>query len=157
MQTNQNNIHDIKWMSHAIFLAHQASNMQEVPIGSVVVLNNKMIGEGWNQSISKQDPSAHAEILALRQAAKYMSNYRLINAEIYTTIEPCIMCIGAIIHARINRLIFGARKKNRKNLFIKKLLNSNESNHHFILTEGVLERECSETMHNFFYCRRIKY
>ncbi|AFA41458.1 tRNA-specific adenosine deaminase [Wigglesworthia glossinidia endosymbiont of Glossina morsitans morsitans (Yale colony)] len=144
-------------MSHAIFLAHQASNMQEVPIGSVVVLNNKIIGEGWNQSISRQDPSAHAEIIALRQAAKYMSNYRLINAEIYTTIEPCIMCIGAIINARIDRLIFGARKKNRKNLFIEKLLNSNESNHHFVLTEGVLAKECSEAMHNFFYCRRIKY
>lgn len=157
MQKNKNNIHDKKWMSYAISLANQANNMQEVPIGSVVVLNNKMIGSGWNQSISKQDPSAHAEILALRQAAKHMSNYRLINAEIYTTIEPCIMCIGAIINARINRLIFGARKKNRKELFIKKLLNSNELNHRLMLTEGVLEKECAETIHNFFYCRRIKY
>ncbi|MDQ1237795.1 MAG: tRNA adenosine(34) deaminase TadA [Wigglesworthia glossinidia] len=154
-KNNQN--YDKKWMLHAIFLANHANNMQEIPVGSVVIFNNKIIGEGWNQSISKQDPSAHAEILALRQAGKYISNHRLVDAEIYTTVEPCIMCIGAIINARINRLIFGARKKNRDNLFIKKILSSSESNHNFIITEGILAQECEKAINNFFYYRRTKY
>ena len=96
------------WMARALALASQAESVGEVPIGAVVVLDNEIIGEGYNQTITLNDPTAHAEIVALRQAAKAVANHRVVNADLYVTIEPCTMCAGALVHGRIARLIFGA-------------------------------------------------
>ncbi|BAC24284.1 yfhC [Wigglesworthia glossinidia endosymbiont of Glossina brevipalpis] len=137
-------------MYHALYLANKAKKFGEIPIGSVVILKDNIIGEGWNQSIKKNDPSAHAEILALRSAGKNINNYRLLNTEIYTTIEPCIMCIGAIINARVSRLIFGARKTKKINFFTKDLLNNCNLNHKISLTEGILEENCKKIINKFF-------
>ena len=96
------------WMEKALQLADQAAEIGEVPVGAVVVYQNEMIGTGWNQPISQHDPSAHAEIIALRTAAQTLGNYRLIDCTLYVTLEPCTMCAGAMIHARIKQLVFGA-------------------------------------------------
>src|SRR3990167_9266006 len=103
MQTN-----DHYWMQHALQLARHAGANNEVPVGAVLIWNNDIIGEGWNQPISTCDPTAHAEMVALRQGARYRNNYRVVDATLYVTLEPCVMCIGAMIHARIARLVFGA-------------------------------------------------
>ena len=103
-----NSNEDKHWMAHALQLAQQAASVDEVPVGAVVVLDGEVIGEGWNQPISGHDPTAHAEIMALRAAAAKIENYRLSGATLYVTIEPCTMCAGAIIHARIGRVVFGA-------------------------------------------------
>ena len=99
---------DQAFMRHAQVLAARAAELGEVPVGALVVLDGVVIGEGWNRPISSHDPTAHAEIMALRQAADKVGNYRLVGAELYVTIEPCTMCAGAIVHARIARVVFGA-------------------------------------------------
>jgi len=99
---------DVFWMRRALTMAQFAARKNEVPVGAVVVLDHKIIGEGWNCPITMCDPSAHAEIVALRCAANYLQNYRLLNTTLYVTLEPCVMCVGAMIHARIGRLVFGA-------------------------------------------------
>src|SRR5688500_8273995 len=102
---------DMKWMHHAIRLAKTASQQNEVPVGAVLVLNHEIIAGGFNQPINTHDPCAHAEIIALRKAALSMRNYRLVDTTLYVTLEPCLMCVGAMVHARIKRLVFGAFDK----------------------------------------------
>ncbi|MCR3755152.1 MAG: tRNA adenosine(34) deaminase [Candidatus Westeberhardia cardiocondylae] len=147
--------HDSFWMYRAIMLANRAEMEGEIPIGSVVVLDNEIIGEGWNKSIQYSDPSAHAEIVSLRESGKNLNNYRLVNTTIYVTQEPCIMCIGAIINARVKRLVFGSKSK--KNCVINILfkffpylmLNNNIS-----ITYGVLETLCNFQIVDFFKRKR---
>ena len=143
------------WMSVAIELAKQAGESGEVPVGAVLILDNKIIGKGRNQSIELNDPSAHAEIQALREAGSKIGNYRLNGSKIYVTIEPCTMCMGALVHARIEKLIFGAREpKSGAASAVNDILEKNSFNHKFKVIEGVLEDECSQLMRNFFRARR---
>ena len=143
------------WMSIAIELAKQAGESGEVPVGAVLILDDKMIGKGRNQSIELNDPSAHAEIQALREAGSKIGNYRLNRSKIYVTIEPCTMCIGALVHARIEKLIFGAREpKSGAVSCTHDILEKHSFNHRFKVIEGVLEDECSQLMRNFFRARR---
>ena len=136
---------DLAWMGHALALAKRAREKGEVPVGAVLVFENKIIGRGFNSPISKQDPTAHAEIMALRSAAKKLKNYRLLGTTLYVTLEPCPMCVSAMIHARIDRCVFGAADP-------KKALNL--TNHAVNFEGGVLERECSEILKLFFRERR---
>ena len=143
------------WMSVAIELAKQAGESGEVPVGAVLILDDKMIGKGRNQSIELNDPSAHAEIQALREGGSKIGNYRLKGSKIYVTIEPCTMCIGALVHARIEKLIFGAREpKSGAVSCTNDILEKHSFNHRFKVIEGVLEDECSQLMRNFFRVRR---
>lgn len=148
---------DISWMRQAILLANKAAEMDEVPVGALIVKDGKIIGEGCNQPIHTCDPSAHAEIVALRAAAKYSQNYRLPGSTMYVTIEPCTMCFGAMIHARIERLVYGAPEP--KAGVINSQLKLNEASHfnHVLKIEsGVLESECSALLSAFFKDRRKK-
>ena len=143
------------WMSIAIELAKQAGESGEVPVGAVLILDDQMIGKGRNRSIELNDPSAHAEIQALREAGSKIGNYRLNRSKIYVTIEPCTMCIGALVHARIEKLIFGAREpKSGAVAFANDILEKNSFNHRFKVIGGVLEDECSKLIRNFFRARR---
>ncbi len=146
---------DEYWMQHALQLARQAQQNDEVPVGAVIVRDDKLIGQGYNQPISNHDPSAHAEIVALRDAGQHTKNYRLIETTLYVTLEPCVMCIGAILHARINTLVFGATDPKRGAVCSALQLSHAEfSNHHVEWKSGVLERSCSELLSAFFQARR---
>ena len=142
-------------MRHAIELARRAQAEGEVPVGAVVVLDEQIIGEGWNRPISASDPTAHAEVQAMRAAAALRRNYRLIGATLYVTLEPCAMCVGAMFHARIRRVVFGAADPktgaagSTVNLFEEKRLN-----HHALVTGGVLAQECGALLSAFFASRR---
>ncbi len=143
-------------MRHALALAQQARDRGEVPVGAVVVLNDAVIGEGFNQPISGHDPTAHAEIVALRDAASRLGNYRLAGAAMYVTIEPCQMCVGAMVHARIARVIYGTREP--KAGAIESAMRAHEHpslNHRMEATGGVLEAECRDVMQAFFRSRRM--
>jgi tRNA(adenine34) deaminase len=143
------------WMHYAIKFAKHAGDVEEVPVGAVLIFDNEVIGEGWNQPISSQDPTAHAEIIALRQAAKKIGNYRLLDTILYVTIEPCVMCVGAMIHARIKKLIYGADDPKTgavKSVF--QLLDSNEFNHKIEWQGGLLAEECSTLLQKFFKNKR---
>ena len=145
------------WMSNAVELAKQAGELGEVPVGAVLILDDKMIGKGRNQSIELNDPSAHAEIQALREGASKIGNYRLIGSKIYVTIEPCTMCLGAMVHARIEKLVFGAKEpKSGAVTSANDILRQNSFNHRFKVLDGILEDECSQLMKNFFRARRNK-
>lgn len=147
---------DNTFMQHAIMLAKQAENEGEVPVGAVIVLDNKIIAAGFNQPIQNYDPTAHAEIIALRHAAKNIENYRVKNATLYVTLEPCAMCVGAMIHARIERLVFGAYDPKVgavKSAF--QLLNDPRHNHQIEWSGGILENECSSVLKAFFKQRRL--
>lgn len=146
---------DQYWMQHALALAQKAESENEIPVGAVIVYQNQIIGEGWNQSIQHHDPSAHAEIMAIRQAAQHLQNYRLIDTTLYVTLEPCVMCAGAIIHSRIQRVVFGARdyKTGAAGSFIN-ILSLSGMNHLPILTEGVCAQEASDLLSQFFKRRR---
>lgn len=148
--------HDHHWMQQAIQLAHQARFENEVPVGAIVIANEKIIGKGWNQPIGQHDPTAHAEIQALRQAAQYISNYRLINTELYVTLEPCIMCFGAMTHARISRLIYGASDKKSGAGTAFNLFQSNKFNHQITITRDILTDDCSQLLRDFFKQKRLK-
>ncbi|MDA8942224.1 tRNA adenosine(34) deaminase TadA [bacterium] len=149
---------DEKWMSLALEQAKRAEEKGEVPIGAVIVQDNKVIAKAHNCPISKNDPTAHAEILALRMAGKKIQNYRLPETSLYVTLEPCLMCIGAINHARINRVIFGAPDSKNKvlgsseNLILKPFLSDSCS-----FDGGILEEECKEILQSFFKLRRKNY
>lgn len=146
---------DIKYMQHALQLAQKAEQIDEVPVGAVVVYQDTIIGEGWNQSISQNDPSAHAEMIAIRQAGKYLNNYRLINCSLYVTLEPCPMCAGLLVHSRINRLIYGAadaKTGSAGSLF--NLVDHEKLNHQIDVTNNVLADECSTLLSAFFKRRR---
>ena len=143
------------FMQRALALAEQAREAGEVPVGALVVLDGQVIGEGFNQPISAVDPTAHAEIVALRHAAQRTGNYRLTGAELYVTIEPCQMCVGAMIHARIARVIYGTREP--KAGALESAMRAHEHpalNHRMEALGGVLEEDCRAVMQSFFASRR---
>ena len=142
-------------MREALALARQAEAYGEVPVGAVVVFNGEIVGRGLNSPIAKSDPTAHAEILALREAAATLRNYRLEGATLYATLEPCVMCAGALVAARIERLVFGARDLRFGGVRSKfRLADSELLNHRIEIVEGVLAAECAGLMKNFFEQRR---
>lgn len=142
-------------MQLAIALAKQAGTHGEVPVGAIVVKNGEIIGRGFNQPISTHDPSAHAEMVAIREAAKLLGNYRLVNCELFVTLEPCVMCLGAIFHARISRVIFGAtdRKTGACGSVID-LPSIEKLNHHANFTPDICSEECGKILSDFFKQRR---
>jgi tRNA(adenine34) deaminase len=143
------------WMRRALALARQGESEDEVPVGAVIVLDGQEIGAAWNRPVAATDPTAHAEILALRQAAQHTGNYRLNGAVLYVTLEPCVMCAGAIVHARLARLVFGARDIRFGGVRSKfRLADSELLNHRVEITEGVLGAECAALLEEFFRRRR---
>ena len=145
------------FMGEALKQAKLSFEADEAPIGSVLVYQNKIIASGYNLSIANHDPSAHAEILTIRDAGQYMKNYRLLNCSLYVTLEPCVMCLGAIFHARISNLIFGAYDP--KTGACERAVNLKENkelNHHCVIYGGVLEEESKTLLQNFFEIKRKK-
>jgi tRNA(adenine34) deaminase len=143
------------WMQEALAEARKAEAEGEVPVGAVVLLNEKIVGRGHNSPIQLKDPTAHAEILALRQAAKFNMNYRLPGSILIVTVEPCIMCVGALIQARVEEVVYGAADLKAGALHSRfQMANSTQLNHSFTATPGILEQECSIMMKAFFACRR---
>ncbi len=146
---------DVDFMRLALDLARQAGAVDEVPVGAIVVRNGEVIGRGFNQPIGSHDPSAHAEIMALRDAARQAGNYRLVDCTLYVTLEPCAMCAGAIIHARIARVVFGARDpKTGACGSVVDLFGEERLNHHADVEGGVLAVECGAMLSSFFAARR---
>ncbi len=142
-------------MRYAIRLAQRAEQQGEVPVGAIVVRDNRCIAEGWNIPITSHDPTAHAEVVAMRSAGVAMENYRLTDATLYVTLEPCVMCIGAMSHARIKRLVFGAYDPKRGAVCnALSLTDASFLNHKISWDGGVLETECSELLRDFFKARR---
>jgi tRNA(adenine34) deaminase len=142
-------------MRYAIRLAQRAESLGEVPVGAVLVKDEQCLAEGWNSVIVTHDPTAHAEIVALRKAGKRSENYRLIETTLYVTLEPCVMCMGAISHARIKRLVFGAFDAKRGAVcHALSLTDAPFLNHRIDWTGGVLEAECSMLLRDFFRARR---
>ena len=146
---------DLNWMRRAIDLAKRGSEQDEVPVGAVLVKGNQIVGEGWNQPIGNSDPSAHAEIMALRAAGQSLNNYRLLDTTLYVTLQPCVMCAVAIMHARVARVVFGATDPKAGaagsvvNLFAEKKLN-----HHVEVEGGLLAAECGALLTEFFQSKR---
>ena len=148
---------DSKWMQHAMTLARRAWEQGEIPVGAVLVHEDKIIGEGWNQSITLHDPSAHAEMMAIREAGQALQNYRMLDTTLYVTLEPCPMCAGLLVHSRIKRLVFGASdQKTGAAGSVMYLLDDERLNHQVEVTGGVLESECSEMLSDFFKLRRAE-
>jgi tRNA(adenine34) deaminase len=146
---------DQHWMRHAMLLAARAERQGEVPVGAVVVAANEVLGEGWNQTISLSDPSAHAEILALRAAGQKASNYRLPGCTLYVSLEPCCMCAGAIIHARLARVVYGADDPKTGAAGGRFQVLGDESHNHAVeISSGCLAVECSAQLQAFFQRRR---
>jgi tRNA(adenine34) deaminase len=144
------------YMHKALELAEIAAAQGEVPVGAVVVLDGEIIGQGWNQPIGTRDPTAHAEIIALRNAAQNLANYRLPGASLYVTIEPCTMCAGAMVHARIQRLVYGALEpKSGVAESNGCVFSGGHLNHRLEVVGGVLSERCSEQMSAFFKRRRL--
>lgn len=146
---------DEAFMRRALELARQGQAEGEVPVGAVVVLDDRVIGEGWNRPIAARDPTAHAEIQALRAAAQAVGNYRLAGAQLYVTLEPCAMCVGAMFHSRIARVVFGARDpKTGSAGSVIDLFSETRLNHHAKVVEGVLAEESGALLSAFFAARR---
>ena len=137
-------------MQEALIRAKRAVEINEVPVGAVLVLNDEIIGAGWNPPISTHNPTAHAELMALQQGAQALQNYRVLNSTLYVTLEPCCMCVGAIIHARIKRLVFGAYDKKTGAVESQAVLSEEYHNHKVQKKGGVLQVQCSEMLMNFF-------
>lgn len=157
MSNNQasNMTQDEQWMQRALVLAAKAEDLGEVPVGALVVLDDTIIGEGYNQPISECDPTAHAEIIALRQASKTLGNYRLNNATLYVTLEPCSMCAGAMVHSRIKRLVFGATEPKAGAAMSQQRFFEHEwVNHRVEVDGGVCQAACSDLLKTFFAKRR---
>jgi len=149
------NEQDQHFMQRAIELAQQAEAINEIPVGAVVVYQNKIIAEGFNQSINLHDPSAHAEMIAIRQAGKVLNNYRLLNCTLYVTLEPCTMCAGLLVHSRIKRLVFGACDlKTGAAGSVFNLVASNKLNHQIEVEQSNMAEQCSEMLSAFFKRRR---
>ncbi len=148
---------DQEYMQIALELAGLAAQAGEVPVGALVVRDNEIIGRGYNAPISQLDPSAHAEIQALRDAARHAGNYRLIDCTLYVTLEPCAMCTGAIQHARIKRLVFGATDpKTGCCGSVIDLMAEARLNHHATVLGGLMAEECGQMLSDFFAARRAK-
>jgi tRNA(adenine34) deaminase len=146
---------DEQWMWHAIRLAQRAEAQGEVPVGAVIVKNEQCLAEGWNRPILLHDPSAHAEMLAIRQAATAIQNYRLGDVTLYVTLEPCVMCMGVIGQARIKRIVFGAYDVKRGAVCnALALTDAAFLNHRVNWSGGILETECSQLLQDFFKRRR---
>lgn len=147
---------DEKWMRYALELADKAEQLGEIPVGAVLVDDEgNILGEGWNLSIIESDPTAHAEIVALRQGGKTLQNYRLLNTTLYVTLEPCTMCAGAILHSRIKRLVFGASDYKTGAVGSRfHFFDDYKMNHTIEITAGILQEECSQKLSTFFQKRR---
>lgn len=146
---------DIDFMRLALAEAEQAAACGEVPVGAILVQNGEVIGRGFNQPISSHDPSAHAEMVALRQAAGAQQNYRLPDSTLYVTLEPCTMCAGLLIHSRVKRLVFGAREPRAGAVVSRsQILAQSWMNHRVEVEGGVLEDECAAVLTAFFKARR---
>ncbi len=146
---------DVAFMRAALALAEEAQRAGEVPVGAVVVAAGAIVGRGFNAPISRRDPTGHAEIAALRDAARARGNYRLPGCDLYVTLEPCAMCAGAIIHARIGRVVFGARDpKTGACGSVVDLFAEPRLNHHAVVTGGVLDEECGALLSAFFAAKR---
>jgi tRNA(adenine34) deaminase len=149
-------MNDEDYMQVALSLAQQAAQNAEVPVGAIVVKHGEIIGRGYNQPIAKHDPSAHAEMLAIREAATLLGNYRLVDCELFVTLEPCVMCLGAIFHARISRVIFGAHDPKTGACGSAIDLTSVEKlNHHTTITANICSEECGKILSDFFKQRRL--
>ncbi|QHS09571.1 tRNA adenosine(34) deaminase TadA [Sinimarinibacterium sp. NLF-5-8] len=147
--------HDEYWMRHAMLLARRAERIGEVPVGAVLVQDNRVLAEGWNRPITTHDPTAHAEIIALRAAALKLQNYRTLKTTLYVTLEPCAMCMGAIIHARVQRLVFGAfDPKAGAACSCYDMLAAPRLNHRVAWHGGLLQAECAAQLQAFFRARR---
>lgn len=148
---------DEHYMRIALELARQAGSCDEVPVGAVLVQDGAIIGQGFNQPIRRSDPSAHAEIMALRAAGERERNYRFPGSTLYVTLEPCVMCTGAIFHARVGRVVFGARDpKTGVAGSVLDLFADARLNHHAERIEGVLAAECGQLLSSFFAARRSR-
>ncbi len=148
---------DLRFMQRANELAQKAESLNEVPVGAVVVLDGKIIGEGFNQPIQQHDPSAHAEIVAIRQAGAVMKNYRLPGTTLYVTLEPCTMCAMAMIHARVERVVFAAADlKTGAAGSVFDVFAAEEHNHRVLVENGLLAQTCSERLSAFFKRRRAE-
>lgn len=148
---------DERWMSVALDLARQAAAADEVPVGALLVVDSVVVGRGFNQPILRHDPTAHAEIMALRDAATRLANYRLPGSTLYVTLEPCVMCTGAIMHARVGRVVFGARDpKTGAAGSVVDLYAEDRLNHHAEIVGGVLAEDCAALLSSFFAARRAK-
>lgn len=146
-----------RFMQHAINLANQAALNGEVPVGAIVVKNGEIIGRGSNAPISSSDPSAHAEMLAIRDAAKTLGNYRLVDCTLYVTLEPCAMCAGVIQHARLSQLVYGASDpKTGACGSVINLMAEAKLNHHTEVVGGVMLEECGSLLTTFFKQRRLR-
>jgi tRNA(adenine34) deaminase len=144
-------------MRAALALAREAATLDEVPVGAVVVVDGEIVGRGFNQPIGRHDPTAHAEIMALRAAAARLGNYRLPGATLYVTLEPCAMCAGAMMHARIGRVVFGARDpKTGAAGSVVDLFGEARLNHHADIEGDVLAEECGALLSGFFAARRAR-
>lgn len=144
-------------MEHALILAKKAWDIGEVPVGAVLIKDDQVIGEGWNQSITLHDPSAHAEMQAIRQAGIHQQNYRLLGSTLYVTLEPCFMCAGLLIHSRVERVVFGASDpKTGCAGSLMNMLNDPRMNHQVEVTGGVLKDKCADTLSSFFKQRRAQ-
>ena len=148
---------DEHWLRHALLLARRAQEAGEVPVGAVLVKEGRVVGEGWNRPIGDHDPSAHAEMLAMRSAAQRVGNYRLLDTTLYVTLEPCVMCAGAIIHARVGRLVYGASDPKAGGVHsVYDVIANPRLNHRLPWQGGVLEPECGQILRDFFRARRGK-
>jgi len=146
---------DEHWMLHALTLAETAASEGEVPVGAVLVQDNGIVAEGWNQPIGGHDPTAHAEVMALRAAGRALHNYRFTDSTLYVTLEPCLMCVGAIVHARVSRLVFGAHDP--KSGAVESVCQAFELpglNHRVRVSSGILSEACGDLLKAFFHVRR---
>ena len=146
---------DERFMTEALRLAREGETAGEVPVGAVVVMDGEIVGHGWNAPIARHDPTAHAEVLALREAAAATGNYRLEGSTLYCTLEPCAMCAGALVNARVSRLVFGARDLRFGGVRSKfQIADSDVLNHRVEIVEGVMGAECVEMLRAFFGAKR---
>jgi tRNA(adenine34) deaminase len=146
---------DELWMQEALRAAQRALEAGEVPVGAVVVHEGKLVGQGWNRNLTDSDPTAHAEIIALRQAGENLGNHRLGECALFVTIEPCPMCAGAVVHARLKRMVYGADDPKAGAVHsVMEVLNHPKLNHHMEVRGGVLAGRCAEMLQSFFRMRR---